>query len=67
MLEEWLLEEMQLRSQLGAGKWIAPALWFHLAPRSVLVVSASVVKMQLGDHLMPGSSIGLNDENKISK
>ena len=29
MLEEWLLEGMQLESQLRIGKWIAQILWFH--------------------------------------
>ena len=67
VLEDWLLVVMQLRSQLRVGKWIAQTLWFHLAPMSILGVSASVVKMQLYDHLMQGNSIGLHDENRISK
>ena len=62
MLEEWLLEEMQPRSQLRVGTWIAPILWFHLAPMFALGLFAYVREMQLGIHLTEGSSIGLHTE-----
>lgn len=67
MLEDKLLMVMQLASPLRVGKWIAQNLCFHLALMSIIGMSATMVKMQLGDHLTLGSSIGLYDKTRISR